>query len=154
MNKRIVIIAGLAGGMIEVFWVSLYSSFSSVSIAEIGRQVTASLFPIATSSAIAPTLGLFIHLSLSLGLALLFISMVLKPVFKRYGKPGIMISSMITLALVWKINFFIVLPLLNPTFIGLMPLMITFISKLLFGAVMGWTLITVYPGYQNETSTT
>ncbi len=145
MNKRIVILAGLAGGMVEVFWVSLYSSISSVSVAEVGRQVTTSLFPIATGSSIAPVLGLVIHLLLSLGLALLFIAIVLKPVFDRYGKPGIMISSLITLALVWKINFFIVLPLLNPEFIGLMPLMVTFISKLLFGAVMGWTLVTVYP---------
>ncbi len=145
MNKRIVLIAGLAGGMMEVLWVSLYSSFSSVSTAEIARQVTVSLFPFATDSSIAPVLGLGIHLLLSLGLALLFIAIVLKPVFARYGKPGIMISSLITLALVWKINFFIVLPLLNPSFISLMPLFVTFISKLLFGAVMGWILIKFYP---------
>lgn len=146
MNKRIVIVAGLAGGLMEVLWVSLYGSFSSVSAGEIARQVTASLFPVATDSSVAPALGLGIHLLLSLGLALLFITIVLKPVFARYGKPGIMISSLITLALVWKINFFIVLPLLNPSFIGLMPLLVTFISKLLFGAVMGWTLMKTYPG--------
>jgi hypothetical protein len=152
MNKRIVFIAGLAGGMMEVLWVSLYSSFSSVSTAEISRQVTASLFPFATDSSIAPVLGIVIHLLLSFGLALLFITIVLKPVFARYGKPGIMISSVITLALVWKINFFIVLPLLNPSFIGLMPLLVTFISKFLFGAVMGWTLMKVYPGENSSVS--
>lgn len=146
MNKRIVIIAGIAGGMMEVLWVSLYSFFSSVNAAEIARQVTVSLFPYAADSSIAPLLGLGVHLLLSLVLALLFIGIVLKPVFVRYGKPGIMISSLITLALVWKINFFIVLPILNPSFISLMPLLVTLISKLLFGAVMGWALIKVYPG--------
>lgn len=145
MNKRIVLRAGIAGGMMEVLWVSLYSSFSTVSAAEIARQVTASLFPFATDSSIAPVLGLVLHLLLSLVLALLFISIVLKPIFARYGKPGIMISSLITLVLVWKINFFIVLPLLNSSFISLMPLFVTLISKLLFGAVMGWTLIKTYP---------
>ncbi len=150
MNKRIVMIAGLAGGM-EVIWVSLYSSFSSVSGVEIARQVTASLFPFAADLSIAPMLGLIIHLLLSLVLVLLFITIVLKPVFVRYGKPGIMLSSLITLALVWKINFFIVLPLINPSFISLMPLLITFISKLLFGAVMGWTLINTYPNDSSGT---
>ena len=145
MNKKTVLVAGLAGGLMEVLWVSLYSSFSSVSAAEIARQVTASLFPFAASSSIAPLLGLFIHLLLSLGLALLFIKIVLKPVFVRYGMPGIMISSLITLTLVWKINFFIILPLLNPSFVSLMPLLVTFISKLLFGVVMGWTLMKIYP---------
>ncbi len=146
MNKKIVIIAGFSGGLMEVLWVSLYSSFSSVSAAEIARQVTASIFPFAAGSSIAPLLGLLIHLLLSLGLALLFIKIVLKPVFVRYGMPGIMISSLITLTLVWKINFFIILPLLNPSFISLMPLLVTFTSKLLFGVVMGWTLIKTYPG--------
>ena len=145
MNKRIVIIAGLAGGMMEVLWVSLYSSYSSVSAAEIAGQVTASLMPFASGSILAPGLGLVIHLLLSLVLALLFIAIVLKPVFARYGKPGIMISSLIALALVWKINFFIVLPLLNSSFISLMPLLVTFISKLLFGVAMGWVLIKAYP---------
>jgi Na+/melibiose symporter-like transporter len=152
MKKRVVIIAGIAGGMMEVLWVSLYSSFSSVSAAEIARQITASLFPFATDSSIAPVLGLVIHLLLSLVLTLLFITIVLKPVFARYGKPGIMISSLIMLALVWKINFFIVLPLLNPSFISLMPLLITFISKLLFGAVMGWALIKTYPSASSTIS--
>ncbi len=145
MSKRIVIIAGIAGGMMEVLWVSLYSLFSSVSVAEIARQVTASLFPFVTELSVAPLLGLGIHLLLSLVLALLFVSIVLKPVFTRYGTPGIMISSVITLALVWKVNFFIILPVLNPSFISLMPLIVTFISKLLFGAVMGWTLIKAHP---------
>ncbi len=145
MNKRIVIIAGLTGGMVEVLWVSLYSSFSSISATEIARQVSASIFPIVTGSSFAPVLGLVIHLLLSLVLALLFIAIVLKPVFVRYGKPGIMLSSLITLALVWKINFFVILPLLNPSFISLMPLLVSFISKLLFGVALGSVLIKTYP---------
>jgi hypothetical protein len=145
MSKRNLIVAGLAGGMIEVLWVLFYSSFSSVNVAEIARQVTASLFPFATDFSFAPVLGLGIHLILSLVLALLFITIVLKPVYARYGRPGIMMSSLITLVLVWKINFFIILPVLNPAFIDLMPLLVTFISKILFGAVMGWVLIKTYP---------
>ncbi|MBL1142762.1 MAG: hypothetical protein HND53_12100 [Proteobacteria bacterium] len=152
MNKRIAVIAGVAGGMSEILWVLLYSSLSSVSAAEIARQVTVSLFPFAMHSSVSTILGLGIHLLLSLVLALLFIAIVLKPVFNRYGKPGIFVSSLITLALVWKINFFIVLPVLNPSFIGLMPLFVTFVSKLLFGAAMGWVLMTTYPGKLSSVS--
>ena len=140
-----IIFAGIAGGLMEILWVSFYSFFNSVSAPEIARQVTASLFPFAAESSFAPMTGIAIHLALSLILALLFVAIVLKPVFARYGKPGIMVSSLITLALVWKINFFIVLPLLNPDFITLMPLFVTLISKLLFGVAMGWTLIKTYP---------
>ena len=145
MNKNIVLIAGIAGGIMEVLWVSLYSFFSPVNALEVSRHITASLFPFAAGSSFAPIMGIAIHLVLSLLLAVTFVAVVLKYVARHYGAPGIMLSSLITLALVWKINFFVILPLLNPAFISLMPLPVTLISKLLFGVAMGWTLIKTYP---------
>jgi predicted neutral ceramidase superfamily lipid hydrolase len=44
------------------------------------------------------------------------------------------------LATVWAINFFVLLPILNPAFVILMPYSVSLMSKLLFGASMGWVL--------------
>lgn len=43
---------------------------------------------------------------------------------------------MLTLATVWAINFFLVLPALNPWFITLMPYLVTSASKMLFALTM------------------
>ncbi len=45
-----------------------------------------------------------------------------------------------TLAAVWTMNFFIVLPVLNPVFIVLMPYPATFASKMLFALAMAGVL--------------
>lgn len=46
-------------------------------------------------------------------------------------------SAMLMLAMVWKVNFFIILPLVNPAFASLMPYGVTLASKLLFGMTLG-----------------
>lgn len=40
--------------------------------------------------------------------------------------------ALVVLAAIWKINFFIVLPLVSPEFVALLPHVVTFASKLLF----------------------
>lgn len=49
--------------------------------------------------------------------------------------------SVLTLATVWTMNFFVVLPNLNPVFITLMPYPVTFASKMLFALAMAVTLV-------------
>ena len=44
------------------------------------------------------------------------------------------------LVAVWAINFFILLPLINPGFVTLLPLAASFTSKLLFGSGAALTL--------------
>ena len=140
-----IILAGLAGGMIEIGWISIYSSLSSVSATNIAQQISATIIPYTVNSYYAPMLGLFIHIALSLILATFFSVIILKPTVRRYGTLGVMLSSFMTLGSVWAINFFIVLPILNPSFISLMPYIVTLISKLLFGAAMGWVLVNNSP---------
>jgi hypothetical protein len=140
-----VLLAGLAGGMIEIGWISIYSSLSSINVVNIAQQISATIMPLTVNSDYAPMLGIFIHLALSLILATLFSAIILKPAVRRYGALGIMLSSFMTLGIVWAINFFIVLPILNPSFVLLMPYMVTLISKLLFGAAMGWVMVNSSP---------
>lgn len=140
-----IILAGLAGGMIEIAWISIYSFFTSISATNVARQISATIMPNMADSYYAPMLGIFIHLMLSLILTIFFYVVILKHTVRRYGTLGIMSSSFITLGSVWAINFFIVLPMLNPSFISLMPFIVTLTSKLLFGAAMGWVLVNNSP---------
>ena len=108
---------------------------------EVARQILITIIPATVDTNYAPMLGVFIHLFLSVILALVFAATVLLPLFSRYGKKGVFLGSLITLTIIWKINFFVVLPLVNTSFISLMPLFVTLISKLLFGAAMAWALL-------------
>jgi hypothetical protein len=136
-----IILAGLVGGITEILWISVYSYFSSANATNIARQISATVLPFTADSYFAPMFGVFIHLVLSLVLAISFTATILKPVGDQYGTIGIMLSSFMTLGIVWAINFLVVLPILNPSFILLMPVIVTLISKLLFGVTMGWMLV-------------
>jgi hypothetical protein len=140
-----VILAGLAGGVIEIGWISLYSFLTPISAMEVARQISATIMPFAADLYFAPMLGVCIHLVLAMALAVTFAAIILAPVSRRYGSPGIVLSCLMTLTVVWVINFFVVLPIINPSFTSLMPYLVTLISKLLFGTVMAWLLVIKSP---------
>ena len=136
-----VLTAGMAGGMVEIFWVTMYSNLSSVSATNVAREISATLLPFTANSYYAPMLGILFHLMLSLLLAISFNAIILKPVVRQFGNRSIILCCFTTLAIVWAVNFFIVLPIINPSFISLMPYVVTLISKLLFGLAMAWVLM-------------
>ena len=137
---KLILLAGLCGGVAEVLWVALYSSLTTLSAGEVARQVTASVFPAAANLAWAPVFGVVIHLALSLALGLAFAWLVWIPVIKHFGARGALSSAVAALIAVWAFNFLVVLPVLNPAFVTLMPLSATFISKMLFGVTMAAVL--------------
>ncbi len=132
----LIFIAGMGGGLIEVIWVVSYGMYASISATNVARQITATVLPILATSSVAPVLGLFIHFVLSVVLAYAFVIFVLEPVSRLYGKPGIFLACMATLFVVWAMNFLLILPAINSTFVSLMPYLVTLISKLLFGLAM------------------
>jgi hypothetical protein len=143
MNKPIVrkvVLASFAGGMAEIWWVALYASLSSVSGVDVARQVAATLFPSAADLAVAPILGIAVHLVLSLALGVAFACAVWIPFARRLNLPAAMMIAMAALAAVWAVNFLVVLPVLNPAFVTLLPYGASLISKVLFGVAMAWTL--------------
>ena len=138
---RLVLIAGLGGGLAEVLWVMFYAALTRTSGVEVARQITASVFPALASAAVAPLLGVGIHLLLSLLLAIAFAFIVWPPFARFFGMAaGTMISALVVLVSIWAVNFFIVLPVLNPAFVTLMPYPVTLISKILFGLAMASVL--------------
>ena len=138
---KLILLAGLCGGVAEVLWIALYSFLTTLSAGEVARQVTASVFPAAANLAWAPVLGVIIHLVLSLALGLVFAWLIWIPVARHVGAVGALSSAIAALIAVWAFNFFILLPALNPGFIALMPLSVTFVSKVLFGVAMAWVLL-------------
>lgn len=137
--KRVVIaalFAGLCGGLAEIAWIALYSSATSTNGIEVARQVTVSFWPTAGEWTFAPVLGIAIHMALALALASALVPLLLRFAAQYPGPGAVMAGATAALALVWAVNFFLVLPVLNPAFVTLMPYGATLTSKLLFGATI------------------
>jgi hypothetical protein len=121
-------LAGLAGGVAEVVWILIYSAATGSDAALVARGVTdtvgiGSMPPIAG--------GVAIHMSLAaiLGMA---VAAALRPMH-RVSAASLYAAVMVALAAVWVVNFLVVLPLINPQFVGILPMGVSFASKLLFG---------------------
>ena len=147
-NKRLdfsitrVLLAGLAGGMAEVLWVMAWSAITPLQATTVAREVTHALFPGVTETVLAVEAGLMIHLALSLALGLAFTTVLGNRLQQNYGTPGLLAGSVSVLALIWAVNFLLVLPVINPAFVTLMPFTVTLGSKILFGLAMGAVLTT------------
>jgi hypothetical protein len=133
---KLILLAGLAGGGAEVLWVTLYSSITGVSGSVVAQQVTASVWPAAAAWPLAPLLGVGIHMALALALAALCAPLLLRVAGDCATPAAITMVAVMALTLVWAINFFLVLPVINPNFVALMPYSATLMSKMLFGIAM------------------
>src|SRR5664279_566995 len=72
VTHKAIILAGLAGAMAEVLWVTLFCTLTPLSGGEVLRQITASVFPALSASASAPVLGLVLHFALGVAVAYAF----------------------------------------------------------------------------------
>ena len=128
-------LAGVAGGIAEVAWISLYAAATGGDAASVARGVTDTV-----GIGILPPIagGVAIHMALAaiLGMA---VAAALVPT-RLHGARlyGAMIGA---LSAVWAINFLVVLPLINPQFVEIVPLAVSFVSKLLFGVAAATTLL-------------
>jgi hypothetical protein len=136
----LVLLAGAGGGLAEILWVMIYSAFTPVSGAVVAREVSASFSPALAAGASGMWLGIVIHMALALALGYAFAYLIWKPLVRAHGPLATLAASALTLAAVWTMNFFVVLPALNPAFITLMPYSVTFASKMLFAVAMGGIL--------------
>lgn len=133
-------LAGLVGGMAEVVWIAFYGNAAQASVADVSRGVVHTLFPSAAASAFAPANGLMIHMALSFMLAIVFGLAIWQPLLQRASLTMNLLAGAAILLAIWTVNFFVVLPAMNPSFVTLLPYSVTFVSKLLFGLSMGMLL--------------
>ena len=141
-NARRVFAAGMAGGLAEVAWVTLYRGTGGA--AEVARQVTGTVIPGGGVASNAGITGLSIHLFLSWLLALAYWRLV-QPRLASLPKGTRFVVAAAVLAIIWTVNFQVLLPLLNPAFTLLMPAGVTLASKILFGLAMAGVLEAASP---------
>jgi hypothetical protein len=130
------LLIGLAGGLAEIIVVWLYSALTGGDAANIARQV-ASATGLDGASAMAGV-GVHMGLAMALGIAL---SAGWQILGGRRAHNGAIFCFMVgSLATVWAINFFVVLPAVSPSFVHLLPYAVTLASKLAFGFAAAATL--------------
>lgn len=137
------LLAGLAGGLAEFIWITGYCFAAGSDGWQVARMVAEAVVPAGAAWLATPALGIGIHFLLSILLASAFIA-ALSPWQLRNAGVTVAISLM-ALAVVWVVNFLVVLPIVHPVFVDLLPYPVTLLSKLLFGLAMAQVLAAV-PG--------
>lgn len=136
---RIGILAGAAGGLAEVAWVSLYSVITGGSAAALARGVTTAAGVTAVLPAAPVTTGIVVHMVLAA-----MLGVVLTGLWQALAQTprvsSLYVVAIALLASVWAMNFFVILPLVSPGFVKLLPLSVSLVSKLLFGLAAAETL--------------
>jgi hypothetical protein len=134
---------GLAGGLAEILWITLYGALTGSEIAEVARSISAvvsAFVPVAPLITEPVASGIAIHMiaAIGLGIALAFVWRALSVHWAAAANGAAFM--LLALTIVWGINFFVVLPLLNPyfvdlntSFVELIPYPASLISKLMFG---------------------
>jgi hypothetical protein len=133
-TTRLGIIAGAAGGLAEVAWVTLYAGATGGDPTILARGVTTAAGISALLPQSAATLGIAVHmlLAMTLGVVLTFAWRAIAA--HRSGPANPYPFMLAALAGVWAVNFLAVLPLLSPAFIEMLPYTVSLTSKLLFAA--------------------
>ena len=131
---RLGVIAGAAGGLAEIAWVSGYAAATGADAAALARGVTTAAGAIALTPDAPVLAGIAIHMVLAIGLGLALAS-AWQAIARRYrlASSSLFLLAMTALAGVWMMNFLIVLPILSPGFVHLLPYPVSLVSKLLFG---------------------
>ena len=136
-TARTILLAGVAGGTVEVVWVVLFCLMSPLQSSLVAAEITRSFLPqVAGFSAVMA--GLIIHYVLAVMIAGAFAMTLSRVLRNRTSVPTILAVSGAALVAIWATNFFLILPAINPDFVTLMPYTVTLISKLGFGITMGW----------------
>lgn len=135
------LLIGLAGGLAEIAIIGLYSALTGGDAAMVARQVAEAIGLGGTSA----VLGVAVHMGLAVALGV-SLRAALPVVLGRDARDGAIFAFMLaSLAAVWAINFFIVLPVVSPGFVHLLPYVVTFASKLSFGIAAAATLCVMMP---------
>src|SRR6186713_970535 len=112
INPRTLVLAGLAGGMAEVVLVAAWCAVSPLAGGTVLGGITASVFPAWAGTPFAPTIGLLIHFTLSVAVALAFALVVSRSQAATRNATALMTTSVLALAAIWAFNFFVLLPTL------------------------------------------
>ena len=135
------IVAGLIGGLVEFGWVTLYADITGEDPHQFAPGIVSATSVRALLPGRPPSLpSVIVNLSFAvvLGIVLTFAWRAI-----RASRPGLtnpLPFTLAALAVVWVINFFVVLPIIRPEFVHLVPYGVSLTSSLLFGATVAAVL--------------
>ena len=134
-------VAGLIGGFVELGWVTLYGDI----IGADPHQLAPGIVSAAGVRALLPgrppsLLSILVDFSFAvvLGIVLTFAWRAIRT--RRPDLTNPLPFALAALAVVWAINFFVVLPIVRPEFVHLVPYGVSLTSSLLFGAAVAAVL--------------
>ncbi len=130
---RLGVAAGLAGGLAEVAWVAVYGAISGTPVAAVARGVATALVPGLANVPFIAAIGIALHMVLAVALGIAVVAAFQAPLLRRVGAWPKSMLVVLALGAVWSFNFLVVLPVLDPGFLTLLPMVVTLASKLLFG---------------------
>src|SRR5271166_843636 len=135
------IIAGLIGGLVEFGWVTLYADITGADPHQFAPGIISATGVRALLPGLPPSLlSIPVNLSFAvvLGIVLTFAWRAIRA--KRPDLTNPLPFALAALAVVWAINFFVVLPVVRPEFVHLVPYGVSLTSSLLFGAAVAAVL--------------
>jgi len=133
-------VAGLAGGLVEITWISIYQNLSGGDAAQVARGIAATLVPNLSVPGAALPLGIAIHVGLAVMLGIA-IAVFVRTVLPKNSPPMLEPLAVIALLIgIWAANFLLILPAINPAFVTLVPYAATLASKVLFGVAAALVL--------------
>lgn len=133
-------LAGLAGGLAEIVWIAFVMHLTGHEAAVVAKGVTLSVLPDYARTGAAVPLGIIIHVTLAVALGIAVALLVTHLVPRIAGTMMEPLAVVFSLVGVWAVNFFVVLPVINPDFVALVPYGASLTSKVLFGVAAAFVL--------------
>jgi len=131
---------GLAGGAAEVVVIGLAAVLAGIGGWFVAAGVSDATFGSLFNGGNAVAVGMIVHFALSFLIAACFVPFAAR-IQRRFGTAAVVAASATALSGVWAMNFFVVLPRVAPEFVAIVPLYVSFLSKLSFGVMMGLALV-------------
>lgn len=128
------VIAGSAGGLAEMVWVTLYAGVTGGDPAVLARGVTTAAGLNVFLPAHPVAVGVSVHMVLAIVLGVALAAIWKLSGGGRFGSDNPYPFMLAILLDIWVINFLVVLPMVSPDFPHLVPYAVSLTSKLLFGA--------------------
>jgi uncharacterized membrane protein YagU involved in acid resistance len=137
---KLVFWSGLIAGLSEIIWITLYCLATNTNGFHIAHRITETVFPSLPYSNHSLVLGILIHFTLSLLSSIAFIRTLWLPFTRHYHKSVTLIFGALLGMILWMLNFWVILPLINKSFVRSLPHAITLISELIFGVTLAWSI--------------
>jgi hypothetical protein len=134
-------VAGLIGGLVEFGWVTLYADIIGADPHDFAPGIVSAasvraLFPGRPASLISVIVNLLF--AVVLGIVLTFAWRNIRARRPELTSP--LPFTLAVLAVVWSVNFFVILPVIRPEFVHLVPYGVSLTSSLLYGTAVAAVL--------------